>query len=184
MLNTFGKKQAAFIRNGGLVLSDDYSQIDKQAFEQLAKMNELGFITNDSQSGECERWNYEGKSGMNKERAYVAGFMEKSKAQKFANELNHISDFLGIVLSPTRDIISNGNIPLTQSIVDGKYTHETNAFMYMPKIIIEGEKKNSKIPKKLRSEVMIVYCIDMKWCRKAYSKKGLFASVINALQNL
>ena len=152
------------IRSGGLYSDENVSQVKKKSFEPLAQINDLGYLTIDSQDGQKD------------ERAYVAGFMEASQAHAFAEALNCGSDKLAVVLQPCPKEIRS-KIAVTRHLGKGV----TNAPLYIDnkeynflKTDYAGLRKDA--------DVLLLECIDTQWERKAYSKQGgLFDDMLHAL---
>lgn len=179
-----GKKRSKWILDGGLKEPKDVSQIDPKAFPLLAKMNERGYITFDSQSGETKV--YKDKSNKTEkevERAYVAGFMEKEFAKEFEQQFNLKTDFYCIAIIPTKDIFPYGYTPVTKVERGAQTKHVTRSPTYIDVKTIEVLVKQTKLPKQLTKNMVLVECIDMKWGRKAYQKNGLFTSIVEVLNS-
>lgn len=163
---TFGKKKAEWIRKGGLIEQKDYSQIEKRAHEPLAQMNELGFITTDSQCGSVKE-----------ERAYVDGFMKKDRAIKFIENFHVQTNMLAMAVH-IGEYDPLYTIPVTVS----KQKKALTKFPFvLEKRNIDNIMKYVKLPSNLQSDVVLVSCIDPVWGRNC---KYLFVEVLKMLKNI
>jgi len=132
--------------------------VTKRSFEPLAQINDLGLLTIDSQDGQKN------------ERSYVSGFME------FTEALNCSTDKMAFVLQPCPKRLRS-RIAVTRH--NGKGV--TNAPLY-----IQTKEytflKTDYAGLAANADVLLVECIDMRWEREAYSKRGgLFGDIITAL---
>lgn len=157
-------EMATDIRNGSLYSDDNVSQVTKKSFEPLAQINDLGFLTIDSQDGQKN------------ERAYVSGFMEPPMAHAFTEALNCSTDKLAIVLQPCPKELRS-RIAVTRH--NGKGV--TNTPLYIQNKEYTFLKTDyAGLPKD--ADVLLVNCIDTHWERKAYSKRGgLYGDIITTL---
>jgi hypothetical protein len=139
----------------------------------LKKMNEYSFITIESQAG------LHIKTSKNNEKAYVSGFIQESKAEKFIKHLSLNSDkvaFIIYVVDNSFDIPSKYDIPLTTEN-DKVVTHMSTI---IPQSIINMYKKEIKINKS--EKIVLIECIDPKFNRDAKTKDGLFVDVLKTLK--
>lgn len=166
MISQIGKKNAKEIRNGSLLLEDDFSQVSPKSWENLAKMNELGFVTIDSQDA----------TGPN-ERAYVSGFMSTKKALKFIHTFNSNTNFLAIATTPGK-YHGMTRIPVT---TDDKGDPITNNPYILEKSGITHLKKEAGL--NMNEDITLINCIDTQWLRRANTKNGLFTIVVQQLNN-
>ena len=166
-LKALGKSNAKAIRNGSLLEVEDASQVSDKSWGNLAKMNDLEYITFDSQDA---------TSGKN-ERAYVSGFMTTKKALEFIHTFNMNTDFLAIATIPGK-YQRMTRIPVT--IDNGK--PYTNTPYILEKSGITHLKKEANV--NLNEDVTMINCIDMQWERKANNKNGLFPAVVRELTKL
>lgn len=156
-------RTADMIKGGGLIVSADYSQVSPKCFSQLEQMNRLGFITLDSQEG------------MQNERAYVCGFMQPGRAERFVESVNTSSDMVALILRPAAKYVPNTSIIVTRS----KGSQKTKIPLINSRSDIANLQKDAGISAGAR--VVLVDCFDPKWERKAYSRDGLFCQVLAAL---
>ena len=167
-LKQVGKKNATEIRNGSLLEDDDASQVNLKSWENLAKMNALGFITIDSQDAI--------NTGNSPERSYVSGFMETSKVMNFIHLFNMNTNFLALAIIPGK---YNGmfRIPVTVDVGEPI----TNTPLVLERSDINHLKKEAKV-NTLNEDTHLVTCIDMQWKRNANSVNGLFGAVVKQLK--
>lgn len=156
-------KTAEMIQAGGLRVGAEYSQVSYKCFAQLADINRLGFVTIDSQEG------------LRDERAYVTGFVQPGRAERFVERLNVSGDMVALVLRPNARYVPDTNIAVTRQ----KQTAVTKIPLLNSKADINGLQKEAGIAKS--QKVLLVDCFDPKWGRKAYATDGVFAAVISAL---
>jgi hypothetical protein len=120
-------------------------------------MNDLGFLTIDSQVG------------TKNERAYVCGFLHEVRAKPFVNYLNAHSNF--VAFAPVQ---SNTRSPIMVT-----RSSEGKGQTWCP---IGLEQKDIAFLANGLRDVSLVECFDPEWGRNA--KTALFPSVINALSML
>jgi len=170
-------KRAQWIREGGLVLDDGYSQVDKRAHAVLADINALGFITADSQEGK-------GKNKGTRERAYVHGWLPKASLKRFLAALNQASGVVAWAYSPVGSYPSGANgvtsLPVT---LDSNGEAVTRAHMLATAEEIAGQAKLAKLAR-FKGSIAMVECVDAVWGRLAFQPGGLFLAVRNALASL
>lgn len=154
---------AAAIRAGSLRQPPDVSQVSARSYEPLARMNELGFLTIDSQEGQTD------------ERAYVSGFLPAARAHALAEALNCGGDKVGIVLQPCAKE-ARSRVALTR---DRHGRASTNMPLYMRTSLYE-QLRAQALPRG-GPDVLLVECFDPRWGRRAFAKRGLFADVLAAL---
>lgn len=157
-------KAARDIRGGSLKGAPDASQVGERSWEDLARINDAGLLTFDSQAGASDT-----------ERAYVDGVMPMPAAARFVDALNRAGRFVGIVLEPSGDTFG-GRIPLTRTR-DGAKT-ATAVPVYM-----EDHQYRFLFPFKTASDrFKIVVCFDPCWGAPGYSPRGLFREVHRQLR--
>ncbi len=164
----------------------------------LIKINELGFLTTDSQQGR----NYSGFNEDNgkyyeiRERAYINGFMKREDALKFIEYLNSYTDkiaffiynqsgkeFEDIFYKQDPKLIPSIPVTVSSSAKTKKdltkfYSH-TKIPTIFPESLYNFEKKQKHLNKS--EDVLIVCVIDSVYGRKAPSLKGLYNDIYHAL---
>ena len=166
---------AAFIAAGGLRTDPGFSQNEEQDYPLLARLNALGMLTFDSQSG------------MPNERAYVDAFMPVDRAKQLSEAINCETDLVCIILSPvpksTRELPRNG-IPMTresrnvahpqQQPFSNKYVSVTRFPLYMEERehaqLARGEGlRASMVTFASGSASYAIVCVfDPRWGRRAH----------------
>lgn len=166
---------AAFIAAGGLRTDPGFSQNEEQDYPLLARLNALGMLTFDSQSG------------MPNERAYVDAFMSVDRAKQLSEAINCETDLVCIILSPvprlTRELPRNG-IPMTrqstnvshpqQQQFSNKYVSTTRFPLYMEErehaqlARQEGLRANMVTFASGSASYAIVCVFDPRWERRAH----------------
>ena len=154
------KRAAKLIRGGSLHEDSDVSQVEKNSYEWIARINDLGFLTCSSQDGQID------------ERAFVHGFMTLVRARELTHRLNCSSDKIFIVLQPSPRMESI--IPLTKVHLKGC----TNIHLYDD--MIPSDRQEAGIDPSTRCVKVIA--IDAVWSRKAYGKRGLWHDLVLALE--
>lgn len=150
----------------------------------LCEINKKGFLTHDSQSGRKEK----GKHYLDKkpytidERAYIAGFMLRSKAAAFLEKIHLHTDKMAFVVPSvdcTLDIPTEFDIPLTIQTHSGQKEIISHMSPAVPQDYKSFQLKQSKINKS--EPVVYVYCFDPQWNRYSSSRAGLFKDVLRCL---
>jgi hypothetical protein len=138
----------------------------------LAEINKLGFITTDSQGGQCD--------DVYKERAYIEGFMRPAMAMKFMKEFNIQTDKIAMYIRPIPDKMgpspSKLAIPVTL-LMDGKTKVHSHLDSTISKSYIKDIQKDD-----IDDEVVMIVCLDAVWCRDAMN--GLFEDVKRVLETI
>jgi hypothetical protein len=119
-------RTAEFIAQGGLKLSPSYSQVKPKSYLPLQHMNELGFLTQDSQDGQDRT-----------ERAYVQGWMQEARALNFMEAFNMQTDKVSIRVLPGPKW-GGGGIPVTAS--NGKPATRIQLYVDKPGYMSEKSK--------------------------------------------
>jgi hypothetical protein len=140
-------------------------QVSTPSHEWLAKINERGLLTVNSQDGQTH------------ERAYVWGYMPLNHAHLFIDMLNCFCDKMCLLIRPC-DNGSPSWIPMTRW--DGKGV--ANTWLYDDKLTLDSEKEVHNIP--LNINLGFVVVIDPTWERKAYNKGGLWPDIIAGLDRM
>lgn len=171
---------AASIRTGGLILDEQYSQTHSSVHEWLAKMNDAGLLTFDSQSGDYTT-----------ERAYVSGIMPVDAARAFSERVNVTTDYISMVIHGVDPRTPWETVAVTRK--EGKRSGDWVSFtrfpLYMDRDSYAFEVRNALRLNKRSATCIdryaIVECIDPKWGRFATTGKrgttGLYPSVVRAL---
>ena len=167
---------ARFIRDGGLVLPEGWSQVDPSSFALLADINTEGMLTADSQDAIDPH---------PVQRAYVSGFMLPAHAAQFIRWLNMHTDKVAFVLTSLYSVNCVGykampGITVTKTL-DGQ------SFTAIPPVIVDSWDRMAHemrvsygvLPRK---DLVQVECFDPVWGRSAVSTDGLFHAVVNALK--
>jgi hypothetical protein len=157
------REASEWIKNGGLVLPDDYSQVEKKSHAWLATINAKGWMTNDSQDGQED------------ERAYVCGFLKTKKAFEMVERINNTSDKICIVIQPMEKLMKS-YIPLTRH--RGKSV--TRQHIYLDDVAVVNSMKEELAIMHVKN-VSYVVAIDPTWNRHAYGPNGLWIDVVRAL---
>lgn len=159
------QRSADWIRQGGLKEADNISQVEQQSHEWLAKINELGLLTTNSQDGQED------------ERSYIFGYMPFKYAYKFVNAVNCYSDKICLLILPC-DNPKPSMLPVTRWKGEGI----TNAWLYDDLELHESEKRAYNVPRNIKLGYIVL--IDPTWERKAYNKGGLWHDTVDALKRL
>ncbi len=151
----------------------------------LVKINKKGFLTNNSQSGrQLKGKHYQDKKSYTiDERAYLSGFMLKTKAETFLNALRKSSDKVGFTVSVCEcnlDIPSELYIPLTTSKHAGEVKVTTHISPVISPELMASFIKESKLNK--TESVVFIFCFDPEWNRYSSSKNGLFTDILKVLK--
>lgn len=151
----------------------------------LTEINKKGFLTNNSQSGRQEKGKHyqDKKPYIIDERAYLSGFMLKTKAEKFIDNLRKSSDKVGLIVPVCEcdlDIPSELYIPLTTTKHASKVQVNTHILPVISKKSMTFFLKESKVNK--TEPVVFICCFDPEWNRYSSSKNGLFTDILKALK--
>lgn len=142
----------------------------------LVKINNAGFLTNQSQGGHAEKQNL-------MERAFITGFMLESTAAEFIKYMGLYTDKNAAQsIRNDDDGLFKGqlNIPVTvQKLNKTEIDVFTHLSMGVPTKVFEQYLKQSKINK--TEKVVFVVCWDPLWKRNAAGRKGLFTEVLKIL---
>lgn len=163
-----GKNKGKWIRKGGLVEEEGYSQVNIKTHTTIAKMNELGMITFDSQDGYSSD-----------ERAYIQSFMNKDYALRFIEKFNLNTDQLALSVEIGQNSPLS-RIPVTRT----KSKAETRIPYVLDKESIHIWMNHADIPKKMEKDVVVINCIDTRWGYRSMNKKGLFNEIIKVLKTI
>ena len=150
----------------------------------LTKINEKGFLTFNSQSGRQEKGkHYKDKKPYTiNERSYIMGFMLKTKAVSFLQNMNLHTDKMAFAIPVSKcdiDIPSELDIPLSISKHAGKETVNTHMSLAIPKDYMNFQLKQSKINR--TEPVLFIFCFDPQWNRYCSDKNGLFSNIVKIL---
>jgi hypothetical protein len=151
-------------------LVDGYSRVDAKAHAVLADINELGFITVDSQEGDAKK----------SERAYVNGYVRTSIVEKLLETINRAEGVVawGYTPVPSHAFRAVSAIPVTYSERDGRPATR------LPTVATRSElhsMKRADLPAALADDATMVQVMDAVWGRLAFRKGGLFPIVKQAL---
>ena len=153
----------------------------------LKEINKNEFLTTESQAGRK-------RSGISKvdhmhyeisERAYITGFMIKSKAIEFIKQMAFYTDKNAIfipVCSNSVNIPASLDIPLTITKKGDITLVETHASTALPNNVWEMYRKQSHINK--TEKIVFILCWDSKWNRGASGHSGLFIDILKILKNI
>ncbi len=148
----------------------------------LKKMNELGYVTFDSQSG------LEKKVGENTliQRSYIHGFMQKKTAAKFIRKMNLETGMLCMLIPHASQIEHTDprmDLPLTISLKKDKKEPEvvTHMSSAVPNVTHKTFLRQAGLDR-VDEELDHIFCMDLKWKRHADSKDGLFSAVYQSLK--
>lgn len=190
------KSTASRIRGGALRLPDEYMQVPSAAWETLAKINEAGLLTTNSQAASEPNQKY---MKTYSQRAYIEGLMRRCEARRFVERFNLETNMMAFV------------VPLCGALTDplGKWLKQ-NAVMHVTKhrargqpatmltavtdrktfrdVKTRGEGDLNSMGSGLDKEedVVLIVCIDPVWDRIAFDKQGtgLFDVVLRTLQKI
>lgn len=148
-----------------------------QSLPQLVQINELGFLTIDSQEGVIEE--------KMRERAYVSGFMMRPRARGLLKFVALNSDKLFTITPIDKEsklshpqYDRDERIPLT---IDNNQVHTTESAV-LPKTVFEQFRKEAHI--KPNKDLVHVFALDPVWGRRANAQDGLWTILINGLRQL
>lgn len=145
--------------------------------EILKQINFYGFITLESQSGQTKK----SKNYVYNEKAYIIGFIEESKAEKFIKHLSLNTDkvaFIIHIVDNSFNIPAKFDIPLT--IENDKVV--THMSTIIPQSVFDMYRKEIKINKS--EKIVLIVCIDPNFNRNAKKKNGLFIDVLKTLKSI
>lgn len=157
----------------------------------LSKINELGFVTDDSQMGKKDTYDIDSteKFGTIWQRSYVSGFMSKHEYKQFQLRMDLIGGCF-VLIKPyceNRDIFMGHGIPVTR-ITDwgGNFNACTRTWTDCP-VSIEPQwinllpelkiQDNYELMNRIEKEVVYVSVTDMTWGRGFW----LFDTIVRAL---
>lgn len=170
---------AAFIRSGGLVDDVQNSQTHSSAHEWLAKMNDAGLLTFDSQSGDDIT-----------ERAYVSGIMPVDAARAFSEHMTITTDYVSMITRGVDPSTPWEAITVTRDQNPrGDMFSFTRLPLYMDHRSYAFEVRNAlRVHEGISTDgYVIVSCFDPKWGRFAWNDEnvgndgGLYPSVVRSL---
>jgi len=137
----------------------------------LKKINENGYLTKNSQAG---------RKSNEYERAYIQGFMTKTRAIEFLKRMNIKTDKNAIYVS-INEKEPLFDIPLTIEKIKGKWEVVTHMSTTLPLRIWDQERKHLNLDD---DNIVYIFCWDPKWNRNASNKNGLFTEVLNILKTI
>lgn len=99
--------------------------VKEQSIQDLIEVNQLGFVTVDSQPGICERWTNPQTqlSGEEEQRQYIDGYLEEKYYQELVNHLN-IPEITIIVANANQDCLYKNDSWKSWSNTHGDYDIE------------------------------------------------------------
>ena len=153
--------------------------------ELLKNINQLGFLTENSQAGRSRKGVRDGKRYEIKERAYLSGFMIEDHAKEFIKSMGILTDKNAVFVPVCCDdviIPASLDLPVTITTKQGETSVTTHVSMALPKEVFDFLKKQVKLDK--REKVVYILCWDTKWSRNAGSSTGLFNDVLKVLKGL
>jgi len=160
------------------VVEEDASML--RQLPVLQGINQLGFITTNSQAGKRARGkHYEtGEPLENLERAYLTGFMREPVAAEFIKSMALTTD-KNAAFIPVCDskLPADLDIPLSVVKRSGETLVETHFSTALPRSTFEAFKKEANLNK--GEKVVYVFCWDTAWGRE-----GLFKDVLRVLQRV
>lgn len=153
----------------------------------LTKINEMGFLTLESQGGHEITGSHiqTGKPFETRERAYLMGFMPEKKAAEFIKMMGLFSDKNVINIFPVEDdmnIPRRFDIPLTTTHYENDNIIYTSTSTILPRIIWEQYREEARLNKS--EKVVYLLCWDSKWCRNASARCGLFNDILKSLEKI
>lgn len=185
----FSQVQGRWIRRlSSKKFQDRIRREDPSMLENIEKfflpINQLGFLTFDSQDGKQERGTsvLNGKPYLLTQRAYMMGFLKRSQAITFIKNMAIFTDKNAIVIPHGRFLKKDKqldpalDLPLTITRIDGETridTHMSSAFseeMFLQQLRELGLEEEE--------DIVIVFCWDSQWNRK----EKLFQDILRVLQ--
>ena len=163
------------IRSGGLDAGPGNSQMPPDTWRSLARLNDLGMVTIDSQPGEDSS-----------ERAYVDGFMLEEHALRFVEAMNCDGDKVAVLVRPSPEW-QRSNIVLTRL---NKRHSVTRLPLYVDgptytelKTQFDGQGSGAGIDADVNAVLVCVF--DPTWGRHCNAKPdGLFPCILRVLRSL
>jgi len=156
--------------------SGEYLNVDIDSIlynlPELIEMNELGFLTVDSQSGIKEKNHLE--------RAYITGYMLNKQAEHVWEELNRLGYIVMRIKMSTYieygpDILSLSRIPVT--IDDNKIYTQVGLATDIDWI----KELQTKLSERILSKYSLITIIDPVYGRLAGKRDGIFTKIIKSL---
>jgi hypothetical protein len=147
----------------------------------LKEINFYGFITLESQSGQYKK----SKNYVYNEKAYIFGFIEESRAEKFIKHFSINSDkncLMIYTVDNKFDIPAKFDIPLTIEKKNNEIKVVTHMSTIIPKSLLDMYRKEIKINKS--EKIILIQCIDPIFNRDAKKKDGLFVDVLKSLKSI
>lgn len=152
----------------------------------LKKINNLGYLTTESQAGLKRK----GLRNDNKhyeifERAYLTGFMLEKNAIEFIKKMSIYTDKNTMFVPYCNNNVyvpGNLDIPLTISRINKEITVETHTSAVLPEYVWDMYRKQAHINKS--EKIVFIICWDSKWNRNASGRDGLFTDIVRILRKL
>lgn len=150
----------------------------------LKKINELGFLTENSQAGRFSKGKHyiDNNTYEIHERAFISGFMYESKAIEFIKMFNIETNKNAIFVPTCSDSIympSSLDIPITYTVHNNKISVSTHMSTALFNSLFESFKKQLKLNKS--EKVVYLFCWDNRWDYLASKRNGLFNDIIKVL---
>lgn len=177
--NNAKKRMIKYLESDAFKNRED-AQTTLKSIKILQKINQLGFITNDSQEGVIETGTIsespspkKRKKYVIKERAYVTGFMKRNQSKEFVDRMNSLTDKIAFIIDINKNtdnyiaVTTQNNVPFTKIFLN--LNIKTFNFIKSEAYLDKDE------------EVDCVACIDPVYGRLATSKDGLYKDIIKSL---
>lgn len=160
----------------------------------LQRMNALGYLTHESQSGKPKPLAPSAKRAI-WERAFVVGFMKQATAAKFIRDMGVLTDKVAVYI-PVIDcwdsktvaarIPSSLDVPVTATVElerkrDFQFQVDTHLSPVVPLTVDVANRKYVRLDASAK-DVVQVCCWDPKWNRLSSGKDGLFTDVVRILE--
>lgn len=149
----------------------------------LSQINEMGFITIESQAGNTIHGKRDGKPYSISERSFVSGFMLQSQAINFialmATQTDKNAMYIPVV-SENAPLPSALDIPVTVTNRAGMNEITTHFSSAIPQSVWTMFRKQAHINK--NEKIVFIFCWDSLWNRDASGSTGLFTDVVKILK--
>jgi hypothetical protein len=181
------ERMSRFIRNGGLALPKEWSQVHASSFPFLADINAGGMLTGDSQDA---------IDSVPIERAYVEGYMLPGHARAYIKWINMNTDKVALIVSVfysddttvrhcLKDFEYAPGITVTRARGDGGEWRAVSSIVPAIKATWKSMKDEMRewYGMRPRRDVVLVETFDPVWGRSAVTRDGLFPAAVTALRS-
>ena len=185
-------QQGNFIRSGGLRCSSHFQQVSKHSFENLARINECGFITVDSVDAHESRPDDRDSNIQTWVHPTITGFM---LPETFIEFKKTYSEFMPSVCLIHHIIVNNINsvdfygstnqeriiMPVNYFYYGERAVVQSNVRLYFSQSDLDGLKKQVHL--KPDEPVEFITLVDMRGKHTANEERGLFTILREHLSN-